>query len=29
VVESLSEESGGVDHGGKAVVGNLSPVLVL
>ena len=29
VVEGLSEESGGVDHDGKAVVGNLSPVLVL
>jgi hypothetical protein len=29
VVESLSEESGGVDHDWKAVVGNLSPVLIL
>ena len=29
VVEGLSEESGGVDHVGKAVVGNLSPVLIL
>ena len=29
VVEGLSEESGGVDHDWKAVVGNLSPVLIL